>query len=189
MAFRVQFTVSASMFAMQKKKMKASKQKKVITYLRTLHKTLVDINNKKRKIIQMLGGIPAHKETHYLPLKLTCVGKKMRYHHPVKTITKSRTAMLESLRDPQITILYEFQPFMAEEKMAKDFVKGYNKDDDSLTSIKKEDSAMQLMYMSKLTRFIFNTQQSLQMDWDIYAKMHKIKGIKMNISNITYVQC
>jgi hypothetical protein len=192
MPFRIQFTVSASMFAIQKKKMKESKQKKVITYLRTLNKTIVDINNKKRKIIHMLAGIPKNKEAHYLPLKLKCVKKKMRYHKslPVKKTDRlTQEQLLERIRDPQVTVLYEFQPFIEEENMVKEFVKTYNKDDDSLITIDKNSDKMQLMYMSKITRFIFNIQQSIQVDWDIYAKMHKLDGIKMSLTNITYVQC
>jgi len=190
MAYRLQFTISTANFIAQKKNMKTSKQKKVINYLKDMGRLIPDINQKKRRLIQLFSG---QKEPFYIPLKVKCIKQRLRFHKELpKTVTvKGKTRMNpDSLRDPQVTMVFEFTPFSEdhEEKIFQEYIKSFNEEPDCLMKLKKTETTLEMMYMSKLTRFIHNTFNSLQGDWELFCKVHKLKGMKLEMFNITYLK-
>ena len=180
MTYRLQFTISTANFVKQKGELKKSQQKKVIDYLKDMGRLITDINQKKRRLIRIFSG---QKEPFYIPLKVKCIKHRLRFHKTLpKTVTeKGKTRMnLDALRDPQVSMVLDFTPFSEtiEKGIFHEYVKSFNEEPDCLMKLKKNDESLRMMYMSKLTRFVYNMYNTLQGDWELFCKVNKLKGMK-----------
>lgn len=192
MTYRIQFTISTSNFTRQKKDMKKLNQKRVIDYLKDMGRLIPDINKNKRKLIQLFSG---QKEPFYIPLKVKCIKQRLRFHKSLpKAITGKgkgkKQINPDSLRDPQVSMVFEFTPFSEkdEERAFHEYIKSFNEEEDCLMKLKKSENTLQMMYMSKLTRFVHNIYNSLQGDWELFCNVNKLKGMKIEMFNITYLK-
>ena len=198
MTYRLQFTISTSQFLIQKETMTKKQKKKVIDYLKDMGRLIMDINQKKRNLLRIFSG---QKEPYYIPLKVKCIKQRMRYHKsiskpfpkvlPKTLLNKGKpTKSLDDFRDPQVSMMLEFTPFSEsiEKKVFHEYVKSFNEEPDCLMKLKKNEESLQMMYMSKLTRFVYNIYNTLQGDWELFCKVNKLKGMKLEMFNITYLK-
>ena len=97
---------------------------------------------------------------------------------------------LDALRDPQVSMVLDFTPFSEtiEKGIFHEYVKSFNEEPDCLMKLKKNDESLRMMYMSKLTRFVYNMYNTLQGDWELFCKVNKLKGMKLEMFNITYLK-
>lgn len=198
MTYRLQFTIATKEFLLQKDGMTKKQKKKVIDYLKDMGRFITDINQKKRNLLRLFSG---EKEPYYIPLKVKCLKQRLRFH---KTISKPfpkvlpKTLMnkgkpsksLENFRDPQVSMMLEFTPFSEkdEKRAFHEYVKSFNEEEDCLMKLKKNDESLHMMYMSKLTRFVYNIYHTLQGDWELFCKANKLKDMKLEMFNITYLK-
>lgn len=189
MTYRLQFSISAGSFVEQKKHMNKIQQKKVLEYLKNLGELIMSINRKKRRLIRLFSG---EQNPYYIPLKMKCIKQKLRFHKSLPFTSGERGKKKinpDALRDPQISMIFEYTRFNAsiEEKLLREYMKTFNSDPDCMIKLSNKKDSLESMYFSKLIRSIHNTFNTLQCDWDVFCKENKIKNLKLEMFNITYL--